>query len=82
MPAAPTASEDLGATFATLQNSLRNYLRRQVNDPTIAEDLVQDIFVKALTAINANRTPANITGWLYTVAQQLLPTTIAHRNWT
>lgn len=72
MPAAPTASEDLGATFATLQNSLRNYLRRQVNDPTIAEDLVQDIFVKALTAINANRTPANITGWLYTVARTTL----------
>ena len=52
---APTTSEDLGATFATLQKSLRNYLRRQVDDPSIAEDLVQDVFVKALAAINSNR---------------------------
>lgn len=69
MPIAPTDSEDLGATFTTLQNSLRNYLRRRVDDPGIAEDLVQDIFVKALAAVNANRIPANLTGWLYAVAR-------------
>lgn len=69
MLVAPTTSEDLGATFATLQKSLRNYLRRQVDDPFIAEDLVQDVFVKALAAINSNRVPSNLTGWLYTVAR-------------
>ena len=69
LSAAPTTSEDLGAAFATLQKSLRNYLRRQVDDPSIAEDLVQDIFVKAVTAINSNRVPSNLTGWLYAVAR-------------
>ncbi|WGS83887.1 sigma-70 family RNA polymerase sigma factor [Methylomonas sp. UP202] len=69
MPVAPTTSKDIGATFATIQNSLRNYLRRQVDDPSIAEDLLQDVFVKALVTINANRTPANLTGWLYAVAR-------------
>ncbi len=69
MPVAPTTSEELGAAFATLQKSLCNYLRRQVDDPDIAEDLVQDVFVKALAAINANQEPSNLTGWLYTVAR-------------
>jgi RNA polymerase sigma-70 factor, ECF subfamily len=72
MPVAPTTSEDVGSAFATLQKSLHNYLRRQVDDPNIAEDLVQDVFVKALAAINSNRVPPNLTGWLYTVARTTL----------
>jgi RNA polymerase sigma-70 factor, ECF subfamily len=69
LPVAATTSEDLGATFATLQKSLCNYLRRHVDDPSIAEDLVQDVFVKALAAINSNQVPSNLTGWLYIVAR-------------
>lgn len=69
MSVAPTTSEDLGAVFVTLRNSLRNYLRRQVDDLSVTEDMVQDIFVKAMTTINANRAPANLTGWLYAVAR-------------
>lgn len=69
LPIAATTSKDLGAVFATLQKSLRNYLRRQVDDPSIAEDMVQDVFVKALATMNSNRVPSNLTGWLYTVAR-------------
>jgi RNA polymerase sigma-70 factor, ECF subfamily len=66
---APTTSKDVGAVFASLQQSLRNYLCRQVSDPSIAEDLVQDVFVKALVAIDANRAPTNLPRWLYAVAR-------------
>jgi len=69
MSDAPRTSEDIGAVFTTLKSGLRNYLRRQVDDPSITEDMVQDIFVKAMTTINDNRVPANITGWLYAVAR-------------
>lgn len=69
MPVSPTTSEELGAAYATLQKSLYNYLRRQINDPSIAEDLVQDVFIKALAAINSNRVPSNLPGWLYAVAR-------------
>lgn len=65
----PTTPEDLGAAFATLRTSLRNYLRRRVGDPVLVEDLIQDIFVKAAAAISANRAPKNLTGWLYTAAR-------------
>lgn len=62
-------SDDLGNVFAALRHSLLSYLRRQVRDATIAEDLLQDVFVKVLAAINANRTPRNLQGWLYATAQ-------------
>lgn len=66
---APTTSEDLGAAFAALQTSLRNYLRRRVSDPMLVEDLISDVFVKASAAISANRAPNNLTGWLYAAAR-------------
>lgn len=69
VPAAPKSPEDLGAVFAILRTGLHNYLRRRVSDPAVAEDLVQDVFIKALAAISANRTPRNLTGWLYAAAR-------------
>lgn len=62
-------SEELGAAFAALRASLINYLRRRVSDPAQVEDLLQDIFVKASGAINADRAPNNLTGWLYATAR-------------
>lgn len=62
-------SEDLGATFARLQHSLRSYLRRHVRDPAVADDLLQEVFVKALASIRAERQLENLTGWLYAVAR-------------
>lgn len=65
----PEAPEDLGLAFVALRNSLRNYLRRRVSDPNLAEDLLQDVFVKASVAIRANRFPNNLAGWLYAAAR-------------
>ncbi|HOY70532.1 MAG TPA: sigma-70 family RNA polymerase sigma factor [Methylotenera sp.] len=64
-----TTSEDIGVVFADLRTRLRNYLRRRVSDPFLVEDLVQDIFVKASAAVNANQAPNNLTGWLYAAAR-------------
>lgn len=65
----PAPSDDLGNVFAALRHSLLNYLRRQVSDAAVAEDLLQDVFVKVLAAINANRAPRNLQGWLYATAR-------------
>ena len=67
--AAATTSADLGAAFTALRGSLRNYLRRRVNDTALIEDLIQEVFVKASVAIGANRPPRNLTGWLYAAAR-------------
>ncbi|MBI1772800.1 MAG: sigma-70 family RNA polymerase sigma factor [Burkholderiales bacterium] len=52
-----------------LQASLRAYLRRRIADSSQADDLLQDIFVKALLSKRAGRQIDNLTGWLYAAAR-------------
>lgn len=66
------SSEDLGGAFARLRQSLRSYLRRRIPDPAHVEDLLQDIFVKALVSERAGRRIENLTGWLYAAARNTL----------
>ncbi|MFM9884486.1 MAG: sigma-70 family RNA polymerase sigma factor [Burkholderiales bacterium] len=65
-------TEDLGDAFARLQQSLRGYLRRRLQDPAQVEDLLQDIFVKALTSERAGRRINNLAGWLHAAARTTL----------
>ncbi|PXX38743.1 sigma-70 family RNA polymerase sigma factor [Undibacterium pigrum] len=62
-------SEDLAKAFGNLQASLRTYLRRRIADASLADDILQDIFVKAL--LN-KRQIENLTGWLYAAARTTL----------
>jgi len=66
------SSEDLGVAFARLRQSLRSYLRRRIPDATPVEDLLQDIFVKALVSERAGRRIENLTGFLYAAARTTL----------
>lgn len=61
--------EELGTTFARLKGTLRSHLRHQVQDPALAEDLLQEVFVKALEALRAKRALTHPTAWLYAVAR-------------
>jgi RNA polymerase sigma-70 factor (ECF subfamily) len=65
----PAPAVHLSAAFSALRHSLLSYLRKRVGDAAVAEDLLQEVFVKALTAAKNNRTPSNLTAWLYTVAK-------------
>ncbi|MFN3751115.1 MAG: sigma-70 family RNA polymerase sigma factor [Thiobacillus sp.] len=56
----------LAQAMVESRRALLAYLRRQVGDAALAEDLLQDVFVKALTAKPA---PDNPDGWLRTVAR-------------
>lgn len=67
-PSPQQSSEELGEVFVSLKNSLRNFLRRRV-DETAVEDLLQEIFVKALSAIRKQKAPKNLPGWLYAAAR-------------
>lgn len=66
------SDEELGAAFSRLQQSLRSYLRRRIPDAAQAEDLLQDIFFKALVSQRAGRRIDNLTGWLYAAARTTL----------
>ncbi len=65
----PIATSDLSAAFAALRQQLRAYLGAQVNDANVADDLLQDVFLKAQKAITDGRPPRNLTAWLYTAAR-------------
>ncbi len=51
-----------------MRQPLLGYLRKKVGKD-IAEDILQDVFVKALAALEANRAPKNLVGWLYAAAR-------------
>ncbi|MES2037443.1 MAG: sigma-70 family RNA polymerase sigma factor [Pseudomonadota bacterium] len=65
-------SEDLTKAFGDLQASLRAYLRRRIADSSQADDILQDIFVKALLSKRAGRQIDNLTSWLYAAARTTL----------
>ncbi len=64
--------ENLDVAFARLQHGLRSYLRKRLRDPTQADDLLHDVFVKALATQRAGRRVENLTGWLYAAARTTL----------
>ncbi len=64
--------EALAEAFKALRGTLLSYLRKRVADANTAEDLLQEVFVKASAAGASKRLPANITGWLYAVARNVV----------
>ena len=59
-----TTQADLAVVYRNLQQSLLGFIRKQVTDPVLAEDLLQDVFLKAINAIQRGDTPANLIAWL------------------
>lgn len=65
----PAPKQEFAAHYQALRCSLLGYLRKQVSDPVIAEDLLHEVFVKALAAGERGDMPKNLSGWLYTIAR-------------
>jgi RNA polymerase sigma-70 factor (ECF subfamily) len=65
---------DLGA-FAELvarhERRLWNFLRRFVRNPTTAEDLLQEVFLRVIKAAPEWQPTAKVTTWMYTIARNL-----------
>jgi len=62
-------NHDLAETYVRLRLQLGSYLRRQVRDAAVAEDLLQQLFVKAQTALTGGHNIGNLVGWLYAAAR-------------
>jgi RNA polymerase sigma-70 factor (ECF subfamily) len=54
------------------ENELRNYLQHRVSDSHLAEDLLQDVFVKAMRQGSGFCELDNQRAWLYQVARNAL----------
>lgn len=66
------AVTDWTAAFAGLRGRLLAHLRRQLDDVSVAEDLLQEVFVKALAAQAGGQRPLNLSAWLYGIARNSL----------
>jgi RNA polymerase sigma-70 factor (ECF subfamily) len=65
-------TDQLEAAFEQLKQGLHGYLRKRLPEPALADDLLQDVFVKALAARQEGRDIGNLTGWLYQAARTTL----------
>jgi RNA polymerase sigma-70 factor (ECF subfamily) len=59
---------------------LTNYFRRMVRDPSLAEDLAQEVFLRVYQARGRYRPEARFTTWLYRIATNLALNTIRDRK--
>src|SRR3954469_12022451 len=48
-----------------------NYILRFVHDPALAEDLMQDTFLRVIKATGSYEQQSKFTTWLYTIARNL-----------
>lgn len=63
------SSADLAQAYQSLRRPLLAYLRRLVGDTQSAEDVLQDVLMKAIAALRSDAAPPhNLAAWLYRVA--------------
>lgn len=72
-PPQPQAEQDLlfEQLFQTYQQPILNYLYRMMGDGARAEELTQDVFVRAYGALSNLPADANHRAWLYRIATNL-----------
>ena len=56
---------------ARYKDGIYNYIRRMISNRDDAEDLAQEVFVRAFGAIKSFRREANLRTWLYRIATNL-----------
>jgi RNA polymerase sigma-70 factor (ECF subfamily) len=54
------------------KNKIYNYVCRMTNDSPDAEDITQEVFIKAYVSIGAFRKDASLDTWLYRIATNLV----------
>jgi RNA polymerase sigma-70 factor (ECF subfamily) len=60
-------SEEASALFSSYHDRIYRYLLSLVRDPTEAEDLTQDTFLRAYSHRDSLRDPNAVRGWLYRI---------------
>lgn len=59
---------EAGALFTTYHDRIYRYIAGLVKDPSEAEDLTQDTFLRAYRCRESLRDPNAVRGWLYRIA--------------
>jgi RNA polymerase sigma-70 factor (ECF subfamily) len=59
----------LETVWTDVASKLRGYIRTRVRDHAAAEDILQDVFVKAHSRIAQLKSPEKLEGWLFLIAR-------------
>ena len=59
----------LETVWTDVASKLRGYIRTRVRDHAAAEDIMQDVFLKAHTRIAQLQSPEKLEGWLFLIAR-------------
>jgi len=59
----------LETAWTDVASKLRGYIRTRVRDHAAAEDILQDVFLKAHTRIGQLQSPEKLEGWLFLIAR-------------
>lgn len=63
---------DPNTLYRVHHTGILRYCCTHINDPAEAEDVAQEVWIKALTAIRRGTQPNNPAGWLTTIARHLI----------
>ncbi|MDQ2068634.1 MULTISPECIES: sigma-70 family RNA polymerase sigma factor [Natronospira] len=66
------ASRELAAAYPRFREGLLAFLRSKLSEPVVAEDLLHEVFLKALDALDRGARPSNLPAWLRTIAANAL----------
>ena len=69
--AGPPGAESIEELFAALESPLLGYALRLVGERSLAEDIVQEAFVRAYQNLDRHRDEARFTTWLLRIVSNL-----------
>lgn len=62
----------LSSLYATFRQPLLRYVRYKTNDTHAAEDIVQEVFIKAFQSIDTLKETQKFQSWLYAIASNTI----------
>jgi len=66
-------AQTIGAVYDQYFSEVYRYVLYRIGDPTLAEDIASDVFVRLLEAVQSGRSPqTNLKGWLIGTASHVV----------
>lgn len=65
----PARAVELAGSYREFRGGLLGFLQAATGNPAVAEDLLHEVFIKALAALDRGVTPASMPAWLHRIAR-------------
>jgi RNA polymerase sigma-70 factor (ECF subfamily) len=67
------ANSELDPQFwGTYRSTLYRFILTRVNDPVMAEDIIQDVFIKVYESLNTLKDQRKILSWMYQITRNVI----------